>query len=133
MEAPAEEGTPSRTPTLTLENAVCHYLGGQISPHPVSRLDRGTSGLMAFAKSGYIHERLRRQMHTDAYARVYLGIACGRVDPPRGVIEMLPSVIVVNRPYCTSTLSCACQPPSPKASIDSLARSALSVPASRRA
>jgi len=73
---------------LTLENAVCHYLGGRISPHPVSRLDRGTSGLMAFAKSGYIHERLRRQMHTQAYARTYLGIAMGRVDPPSGVIEL---------------------------------------------
>ncbi len=73
---------------LTLENAVCHYLGGRISPHPVSRLDRGTSGLMAFAKSGYIHERLRRQMHTQDYARVYLGVAIGRVEPPNGVIEL---------------------------------------------
>ena len=73
---------------LTLENAVCHYLGGRISPHPVSRLDRGTSGLMAFAKSGYVHERLRRQMHSEGYARTYLGIAMGRVDPPTGVIEL---------------------------------------------
>lgn len=73
---------------LTLENAVCCYLGGGINPHPVSRLDRGTSGLMAFAKSGYIHERLRLQMHTEAYARTYLGIATGRVEPPDGVIEL---------------------------------------------
>lgn len=73
---------------LTLENAVCHYLGGGISPHPVSRLDRGTSGLITFAKSGYIHERLRRQMHTRDYARVYLGVAAGRVDPPEGAIEL---------------------------------------------
>ena len=73
---------------LTLENAVCHYLGGLISPHPVSRLDRGTSGLMAFAKSGYVHERLRRQMHTEGYARTYLGIAVGRVVPLDGVIEL---------------------------------------------
>ena len=73
---------------LTLENAVCAYLGGGISPHPVSRLDRGTTGLMAFAKSGYLHERLRRQMHTDAYARVYLAVACGRVDPPCGEIQL---------------------------------------------
>jgi 23S rRNA pseudouridine1911/1915/1917 synthase len=72
---------------LTLENAVCYYLGGNVSPHPVSRLDRGTSGLMAFAKSGYVHERLRRQMHTESYARVYFGVACGRVEPPNGVIE----------------------------------------------
>ena len=73
---------------LTLENAVCSYLGGKISPHPVSRLDRGTSGLIAFAKSGYLHERLRRQMHTEAYRRVYLGVATGRVDPPAGTIEL---------------------------------------------
>ena len=73
---------------LTLENAVCHYLGGAISPHPVSRLDRGTSGLIAFAKSGYIHERLRRQMHSTAYMRAYLGIAVGRVDPPIGTIDL---------------------------------------------
>ncbi|MEA4913653.1 MAG: RluA family pseudouridine synthase [Christensenella sp.] len=73
---------------LTLENAVCCYLDGGINPHPVSRLDRGTSGLMTFAKSGYLHERLRRQMHTEDYARVYLGVAVGRVEPPDGVIEL---------------------------------------------
>ena len=73
---------------LTLENAVCHYLGGTISPHPVSRLDRGTSGLIAFAKSGYIHERLRRQMHSTLYQRAYLGIAVGRVEPPSGTIDL---------------------------------------------
>jgi len=73
---------------VTLENAVCHHLGGLISPHPVSRLDRGTSGLIAFAKSGYVHERLRRQMHTSAYARVYLGIACRHVLPESGVVEL---------------------------------------------
>ena len=73
---------------ITLENAVCHHLGGLISPHPVSRLDRGTSGLIAFAKSSYVHERLRRQMHTNAYARVYLGIACGKVSPASGVVEL---------------------------------------------
>ena len=74
---------------ITLENAICHYLGGRISPHPVSRLDRGTSGLIAFAKSGYIHERLRRMMHTSDYARAYLGIACGMVSPAYGEI-LLP-------------------------------------------
>ncbi len=73
---------------LTLENAVCRHLGGNISPHPVSRLDRGTTGLMAFAKSGYIHERLRRQMHTNAFFRSYLGVAVGRVEPPKGTIEL---------------------------------------------
>ena len=73
---------------LTLENAVCHHLGGCISPHPVSRLDRGTSGLIAFAKSGYIHERLRRQMHTADYERAYLAVATGHVEPPSGEITL---------------------------------------------
>jgi 23S rRNA pseudouridine1911/1915/1917 synthase len=72
---------------LTLENAVCFYLGGGISPHPVSRLDRGTSGLILFAKSGYLHERLRRMQHTGAFFRAYQGIAMGRVEPPTGRIE----------------------------------------------
>ena len=73
---------------LTLENAVCYHLGGLISPHPVSRLDRGTSGLIAFAKSGYIHERLRRQMHSAAYGRTYLAVAIGHIDPPSGEINL---------------------------------------------
>ncbi len=72
---------------LTLENAVCAYLGGCISPHPVSRLDRGTTGLMLFAKSGYLHERLRRSQHTGAFLRTYRAIAVGRVEPASGRIE----------------------------------------------
>jgi len=71
----------------TLENAVCYYLGGRITPHPVSRLDRGTTGLIAFAKSAYVHERLRRMLHTDAFTRVYQGVAVGHVEPARGVID----------------------------------------------
>ena len=71
----------------TLENAVCFYLGGNISPHPVSRLDRGTTGLMVFAKSGYLHERLRRMLHSDAFCRIYEGIALGKVEPENGRIE----------------------------------------------
>ncbi len=67
---------------------MCAYLGGDITPHPVSRLDRGTSGLMMLAKSGYVHERLKRLLHTDAFVRIYEGIAIGRVDPPRGEIGL---------------------------------------------
>jgi 23S rRNA-/tRNA-specific pseudouridylate synthase len=55
----------------TLEIAVCHYLGGDVSPHPVSRLERGTSGIMAFAKSAISTNGLGGSLHTDAYARVY--------------------------------------------------------------
>ncbi len=72
----------------TLENAVCYYLGGNVTPHPVSRLDRGTSGLMVFAKSGYIHERLKRVMHSSAFTRTYEGVAVGHVEPPNGKIDL---------------------------------------------
>lgn len=36
---------------LTLENALSYYLPPDAAPHPVSRLDRGTTGVMAWAKT----------------------------------------------------------------------------------
>ncbi len=72
----------------TLENALAAYLPAGEIPHPVSRLDRGTTGVMTFAKNGYMHELLRRILHTDAFSRTYLGVAAGRVDPPNGEIAL---------------------------------------------
>lgn len=72
----------------TLENALAAYLPEGEIPHPVSRLDRGTTGVMTFAKNGYMHELLRRVLHTDAFFRTYLGISVGRVDPPAGEIAL---------------------------------------------
>ena len=40
--------------TVTVAGAVCHYLRTG-SFHCVNRLDRGTTGVMAVAKTGYIH------------------------------------------------------------------------------
>lgn len=40
--------------TVTVAGAVCHYLG-QGSFHCVNRLDRGTTGVMVVAKTGYVH------------------------------------------------------------------------------
>lgn len=56
-------------------------------PHFVSRLDKGTSGLLIAAKSGYVHELLRRALHSEELRREYRALACGRVTPPRGVID----------------------------------------------
>lgn len=57
--------------------------------HPVNRLDRGTTGLMAIAKSGYAHDRLKSLLHTDAYVREYAAVLdgvpkkmCGRIELP---------------------------------------------------
>ena len=73
---------------VTLENALAAYLGPGEGSHPVSRLDRGTSGLMTVAKNGYMHEALRRLLHTDALYREYRGIAIGTPDPPCGDIRL---------------------------------------------
>lgn len=71
----------------TVENAVAAMLAPDETPHPVSRLDRGTSGIMTLAKNGYMHERFRRLLHTDSFRRSYLAIAVGAVSPESGRIE----------------------------------------------
>ena len=71
----------------TVAEAVCTYLGGR-ALHCVNRLDRGTSGLMVVAKNGYVHELMRRILHTDALVREYHAIALGEVSPPSGAIDL---------------------------------------------
>lgn len=68
--------------------ALAYLRGGGFIFHPASRLDRGTSGIMVVAKSGYIHDRLRRAMHSGAYRREYRAICTGRPEPPQGVINL---------------------------------------------
>ena len=63
------------------------YLGEGSVPHFVSRLDKGTSGLLIAAKSGYVHDRLRRSLHSSELRREYRAVAVGQVTPPRGVID----------------------------------------------
>lgn len=73
---------------LTLENALAAYLPPEDGAHPVSRLDRGTTGLMTWAKSGYMHELLRRQLHTDGFQKEYLALAVGEVPEKAGHIRL---------------------------------------------
>ena len=57
---------PARDPDEpTVENALAAMLSGTDNPHPVSRLDKGTTGLMLVAKSGYVHALLKAQQ-TDS-------------------------------------------------------------------
>ncbi len=81
----------------TVANALAARWGQRQAFHPVNRLDRGTSGLMVIAKSAYVHELLRRQLHTDAFVREYLALAAGRFNPPDGRIE-LPIAKAQNHP-----------------------------------
>ena len=63
------------------------YLGEGSVPHFVSRLDKGTSGLLIAAKNGYVHDRLRRALHSDNLRREYRAVAVGAVTPDHGVID----------------------------------------------
>lgn len=71
-----------------MASALSAYLKDGSAAHFVSRLDKGTSGLFIAAKTGYIHDRLRVALHTDALRREYRAIALGRVAPAAGVIDL---------------------------------------------
>ena len=51
------------------------YLGEGSVPHFMSRLDKGTSGLLIAAKNGYVHDRLRRALHSSDLRREYRAVA----------------------------------------------------------
>lgn len=86
---------PSRDPEEpTVENALAAHFDGFENPHPVSRLDKGTTGLMAVAKSGYIHARMKAQQANGDYQKRYLAILSGVpkqshfiIDAPIGPLE----------------------------------------------
>lgn len=78
----SERGEP------TVGSAVAAYLGSAAPFHPVNRLDRGTTGAMCAAKTGYMHDRLRRLLHTDGLRREYLAICVGTPEPASGVIDL---------------------------------------------
>lgn len=55
--------------------------------HPVHRLDRGTSGLLAAAKHPHAQEALKNQLHTERFKRVYLAVCQGVPNPPAGAVD----------------------------------------------
>ena len=72
----------------TVANALAALWGRETAFHPVSRLDRGTSGLMVIAKSAYVHDLLRRMLHTDAFRREYLALARGAFPDDFGTVDL---------------------------------------------
>ena len=72
----------------TVANALAALWGSGAAFHPVSRLDRGTSGLMVIAKSAYVHDLLRRSLHTDAFRREYLALARGAFPNDSGTVDL---------------------------------------------
>ena len=73
--------------TPTVAGALAWQRGADFVFHPVNRLDKGTTGLMAVAKSGYIHDRLRRMLHTTDFHREYRAVCVGCPAPPVGTVN----------------------------------------------
>lgn len=73
--------------TPTVAGALAFQRGPDFIFHVVNRLDKGTTGLMVVAKSGYIHDRLRRMLHTDHFIREYRALCIGRPEPTQGIVN----------------------------------------------
>lgn len=73
--------------TPTVAGALAWTRGTDFIFHPVNRLDKGTTGVMIVAKSGYIHNLLRRSLHTDRLRREYRAVCLGCPPQDRGTID----------------------------------------------
>ena len=73
--------------TPTVAGALAWQRGTDFIFHSVNRLDKGTTGLMVVAKSGYVHDRLRRALHTEGFYREYRAVCLGCPQPLRGTID----------------------------------------------
>ncbi|MBQ3497040.1 MAG: RluA family pseudouridine synthase [Oscillospiraceae bacterium] len=71
-----------------LLDAIHAHGGGTYAAHLVNRLDRGTSGVLLAAKSGYVHELLRRALLTGTLRRSYLAVVEGAPSPAEGCIDL---------------------------------------------
>ena len=73
--------------TPTVAGALAWSRGTDFVFHSVNRLDKGTTGLMVVAKSGYVHDLLRRSLHTSRFLREYRAVCVGCPEPEAGTID----------------------------------------------
>lgn len=74
----------------TVAHGVAHHLarqGAHAGVHPVHRIDRDTSGLVLFAKTGHAHHRLDLQLRGGELKREYLALVEGVMEGDGGVID----------------------------------------------
>ncbi len=66
-----------------------HYkqVGDESDFHPVHRLDKGTSGLLVAAKHPHAQEKLKNQLHTGNFRRVYLAVCEGAPPQSHGTVD----------------------------------------------
>lgn len=76
-----------RNTSGTLLNALLAYAGGRWTPALLSRLDKGTSGVVLVAKCKAAHTALQRSGERNEIEKDYLAIVAGR-PPRRGSIDL---------------------------------------------
>ncbi|MCL2059460.1 MAG: RluA family pseudouridine synthase [Oscillospiraceae bacterium] len=75
----------------TIANGLAYYFaqaGSASGIHPISRLDRDTSGVVLFAKDSYTADLLGETLRGGGFKKEYLGIIKGALDPGSGVIDL---------------------------------------------
>ena len=107
----------------TLVNALLYHLkdganggslssiGGRERPGLVHRLDKGTSGVMAIAKTDAAHRGLSKQFKEHTIRRVYLAAVAGSVKGSKGRVELAIGRDVKNRQKISARTS------SPRAAV----------------
>lgn len=74
----------------TLANGVVHYWQQQGKQHrfrPIHRLDQETSGVLAIAKNGYVHQQISEQLIAHQVQKEYLALVYGEIRQERGTID----------------------------------------------
>jgi 23S rRNA pseudouridine1911/1915/1917 synthase len=59
-----------------------------IQPGILTRLDKGTSGVVVVALTPALHATMQRDMNAGRVRKEYLAVVAGSPDPPRGRIEL---------------------------------------------
>ena len=88
--APLASQSSRNHPDDSLENAVYTYFGcpENFVYRPVNRLDKGTCGLMAIAKTPHAQYLMQQQLHTPEFRRRYLALTEGIPEAEEGVIDL---------------------------------------------
>ncbi|WP_313998196.1 RluA family pseudouridine synthase [uncultured Paenibacillus sp.] len=76
--------------THTLANGVVHLWqsrGESFRFRPVHRLDQETSGVVAVAKNGYVHQQLSEQMQRGEVDKTYIAYVFGKPEPASGTVD----------------------------------------------
>jgi 23S rRNA pseudouridine1911/1915/1917 synthase len=75
----------------TIANGLMYYFqskGYRMKIRPVSRLDIDTTGVIVFAKNGFVHDNLRKQMIANQFHREYIGVVHGCPEKSTGTINL---------------------------------------------